>query len=442
MLRRLALILALSLVAAACVTQAEPTTTTAGSAVTVPGNGGPTTTLPGTTTSTAPLPTPTTPDLSGLEGVSDEVRAQLERLLDIAQKIRELPFVTPPQITVVSDDELEQRVRDLIAEDAEDFPADDALYTLLGLLPPDADLETVLVDLYGEQVAGFYDGETQEIVVPARRDGFTLLQQGTMVHELTHAVVDQHFDFNTKYRAMIDGDRFDEATAYQALIEGDATLAEVLWAQSLSRRQLGEFVAQSQEVDQSALQAAPKFIRDSLIFPYDTGFAFVQRRYDSGGWEAVNELYEMLPSLPPSSEQVITSSDLGRDLPIPVEPPEIELQGYDLVRTSTWGEAGLRIMLDQVLGESVAVKAADGWGGDAYLQWFDGENAAFLLVYAGDTQREVDELKDALVDYALTAVAEEDFVWVEEIDDLLYFIAADEVEAGATIRTAIGSSAG
>ncbi len=241
---------------------------------------------------------------------------------------------------------------------------------------------------------------------------------------------------------MIDGDRFDEATAYQALIEGDATLAEVLWAQSLSQNQLGQFLAESQAVDQSALQAAPKFIRDSLIFPYDTGFAFVQRRYDDGGWEAVNELYDMLPSLPGSSEQVITPSDLGRDLPIPVQPPEIDLEGYDLVRTSTWGEAGFRIMLDQVLGESVAVKAADGWGGDVYLQWYDGENAAFLLVYAGDTQRELDELQDALVDYALTAVAEEDFVWVEEIDGLLYFIAADEVEVGASIRTAVGSSAG
>ena len=263
-----------------------------------------------------------------------------------------------------------------------------------------------------------------------------------MVHELAHAVVDQNLDFDTRYREMIEGDRFDEASAYQALIEGDATLAEVLWAQSLTQRQLGELIAQSQAVDQSALQAAPKFIRDSLIFPYDTGFAFVQRRYNSGGWEAVNELYDMLPSLPASTEQVITPSDLGRDLPVPVEPPEIELEGYELVTTSTWGEAGLRIMLDQVLGESVAVKAADGWGGDVYLQWYDGENAAFLLVYVGDTERELRELEEALVDYALTAVAEEDFVWVEEIDGRLYFIAADEVEVGAAIRTAIGSSAG
>jgi hypothetical protein len=441
MLRRLALVLVLALVAAACVTGAETTTTITTASPPTTG-GAPTTTLPGTTTSGVSTPKPTAPDLSGLEGISDEVKSQLERLIDVAQKLRELPFLSPPVITVVTDEDLEQRVRDLIAEDAEDFPADEALYELLGLLDPEIDLETLLLDLYGEQVAGFYDGETQEIVVPARQNGFSLLQQATMVHELTHALVDQHFDFNTAYRAMTDEHRLDEATAYQALIEGDSTLTEVLWAQSLSQEELGRLIAEANEIDSSTLESAPKFIQDSLLFPYDTGFAFVQRRYASGGWEAVNELYTMLVDLPASSEQVITPSDLGRDLPMTVEAPEIELEGYELVLTSTWGEAGLRIMIDQVLGESVAVKAADGWGGDAYYQWFDGENAAFLLAYVGDTQRDQDELKEALVDYALTAVAEEDFVWVEEIGGVLYFIVADEVEVGAAIRTAVGSSAG
>src|SRR5919106_1123525 len=188
--------------------------TTAGPTSTAPDI---TTTAPApSTTTTTPGPQPTPPDLSGLEGLSPEVLEQLEELIVTAQEIRELPFLSPPKITVVSDVELEARVRESIEEDIEDFPADEALYVLLGLLDPGSDLLTMLLDLYGEQVAGFYDGDTGEIVVPAREDGFALVQQGTMVHGLVHAIADQHFGFDDTFERMVDGDVLDEAAAYQA----------------------------------------------------------------------------------------------------------------------------------------------------------------------------------------------------------------------------------
>jgi hypothetical protein len=164
------------------------------------------------------MPPVTQPDLSGLEGVSEEVRAQLAELINVAQEMRGLPFLTPPVIRIVTEEELEALVRADIEEQSEDFPADEALYKMLGLLSDTVDFEQIVLDLYGEQVAGFYDGDTGEIVVPARDDGFSLIQQGTMVHELVHAITDQHFGFNDIFQAMIDEDRLDQATAYQALI--------------------------------------------------------------------------------------------------------------------------------------------------------------------------------------------------------------------------------
>ena len=355
-----------------------------------------------------------------------------------AEEIRELPFLTPPNITVVSDAELEARVREAIEEDAEDFPADEALYKLLGLLDQEADLENLLLDLYGEQVAGFYDGDTGEIVVPAREDGFSVLQQGTMIHELVHAITDQHFAFDAVFQEMIDEERLDEATGYQALIEGDATMAEVLWVQGLSQRELGEFIADSLEIDSSTFEAAPKFIQDSLLFPYDSGLVFVQGLHTTGGWDEVNDVYSTYPGLPGSSEQVITPDDYQRDLPITVDIPAVDIAGYTLERTSVWGEGGFRMMLDQGLGETTGALASDGWGGDSYHQWFDGENAALLIVYVGDTERDLEELRQALLDFAVASVPEEDFVWVDEENGLLYFIAADEVEVGEFIRSSVG----
>jgi hypothetical protein len=94
-------------------------------------------------------------------------------------------------------------------------------------------------------------------------------------------------------------------------------------------------------------------------------------------------------------------------------------------------------MLDQVLGERVGIDAADGWGGDWYAQWYDGENAALLILFEGDTERDTEELRAALLDYATSAVAEEDWVWVEVLDGQLAFIAADQPEVGESILASV-----
>lgn len=438
MSRRLSFLLVLSLVVAACNGDSEATTTTIGdgAVATVPAET--TTTGADTTTTTLDAPPVTEPDLSGLEGLSGEAIAQLETLIRDAQEIRELAFLTSPTITVVSPEEFETLVRELIEEDTEDLPPDEALYKMLGLLHPDADFLNILLDLYGEQVAGFYDGDNAEVVVPANQEGFTVLQQGTLVHELVHALTDQHFSFHGVFRDMIDEDRLDEAAAYQSLIEGDAVLAEVLWVQTLSQREIGEFIAESLDVDSSALMSAPRFLTESLIFPYDTGLAFVQTLYTRGGWEAVNEAYGTLPDLPGSTEQVINPDAYGRDLPVPVELPEITVDGYDLVRTSVWGEHGFRILLNQGSGTATMASAANGWGGDSYYQWYDGENAALLLRYVGDTPADTNELEDALLNFAFESFPDESFAWVAQRDGYLYFIAADEAEVGEFLRAEAG----
>jgi hypothetical protein len=426
------------LVVTACTSSGSSTTTTQPDVPTTTTPAATTTSTTPVTTTTMPPVTTTVPDLSDVTGISDEVRDQLTQLIIDAQEARQLPFLTPPVITVVSDVELEERVRAEIVAETEDFPADEALYKMLGLLAEEADFEQIVLDLYGEQVAGFYDGETGEIVVPAREDGFSVLQEATLVHEMVHALTDQHFSFHPAYELMLDEERLDEATAYQALIEGDATMAEVQWIQTLTQRELGEFVADSLDIDSSTLDAAPRFLQESLLFPYDTGLAFVQDLYAKGGWGAVNDAYSNLVDLPGSSEQVITPDDYTQDLPIEVAIPDVDLPGYELERTSVWGEEGFRILLNQGAEAASMARAADGWGGDSYHQWFDGENAAMLIVYEGDTSADESELQSALLSYARDDFPEEKFAWVDELDGSLYFIAADVPEVGEAIRTAVG----
>ncbi|MGH8914245.1 MAG: hypothetical protein ACRDZM_06990 [Acidimicrobiia bacterium] len=436
MTRRLLLIVALALVVASCDPNSAETTTTSNGAVTTSAADG-TTSTSGEATTTTTLPAPTWDELPEIDSLPQEVQSELLELVRATEEIRGLRFAEPPTISVVTDEELAARVRGQIEEDAEDFPADQALYRLLGLLPDDVDLATLLADLYEEQVAGFYDGETGELVVPMRAEGFSTLQRGTLVHELTHALTDQQLQFHDAYMAMFDEDRLDEASAYQALIEGDASMTELLFLQTLSQRELGEFIADSLDIDTTALDSAPAFIQDSLLFPYDSGLAWVQQEYLRDQWDTVNEAYVQMPTLPGSTEQIITPDDYQRDLPEVIEAQPPAITGYELERESVWGEFGFRIMLDQVLGESVGIEAADGWGGDYYAQWFDGQNAALLLLFEGDTDRDTEELRAALLDYALTAVAEEDWVWVEVFDGRLAFVAADQQPVGEAILASV-----
>lgn len=426
-------LLALILVLVACTGDSSPTTTVIDNGT--PGTGG--TTNPGETTTTVEMPPITAPDLSGLD-VSDTLRDQLGDLMVRAQEIRELPFLSTPTITVLDDAAFRVRIQEMLNEGMEDVPADEALYKLLGLLPSDADLRAMLLTLYSEQVAGFYDGASEEIVVPARPEGFSILQQGTMVHELVHALTDQHFDFEPARKEMTDEERYDEATAFLALIEGDASLAELFWVQSLSQRELGQYIAESLGVDMGVLDSVPQFVRESLIFPYDAGLGFVQALHRRGGWEAVNDAYRVMPGLPGSTEQIISPDDFGRDLPIPIEPIAVDVPGYDLVTTSVWGELSFRLMFNQVLGENASFRAADGWGGDFYHSWFDGQRAALLVVYEGDTPTDVEELRTALLDFQSRAKPAHAFAWVAVRGDRLFFILADDPDVGALLRTEMG----
>ena len=53
---------------------------------------------------------------------------------------------------------------------------------------------------------------------------------------------------------------------------------------------------------QAQLDATPPFLRDALLFPYTQGLVFVGTAFASGGWKAVDRVFERLPA---STEQVL-----------------------------------------------------------------------------------------------------------------------------------------
>lgn len=424
----------------ACAPESVETTTTTIADTTI------TTAATSTSESTTTTAPPQTTLPLGTEDLPLAMREEIAELIRVTEELRELTFLQPPKIVVVTAEELEARVRDSIAENVEDVPADEALLALLGLIDPEVDLLQLYLDLYGEQVAGYYDGETQELVIPAGEE-LSVLQKATLVHELTHALTDQRFGYLERYIDLVDEDRFDIAIASLAVSEGDATLTEILYIQQLELAEQQELLADLFSRDSTVMDSAPAFLQNSLIFPYREGLAFVQRSYELGGFDEVNRLYVEPPT---SSEQIINPRDYQRDMPVPVEVVEPVVSGYDVVFRSTWGELGFSLMFDQVLGG--APEASDGWGGDAYIQWFDGSEAALLIEFVGDSPTDAEEMRAALVRYATAAMAVEaepaeinggvafegdDFAFVRLAADRVWFVAAGDPAIGSAIVAAL-----
>lgn len=428
----------LALAASACTPAADeaPTSTSATPAES-------TTSSASSTTTTTEAVDPALP--AGTEALPLEMRREIAELIVFTEEVRELEFLSPPTITVVTEEELERRVRESIAEDIEDVPADEALLKLLGLLDPGTDLIELYGDLYGEQVGGYYDLETDELVIPGG-DSLSATQKGTLIHELTHALTDQRFGYGDAYRDLVDGQRFDEAIALLSVSEGDATLTEILYIQQLSVSEQQSLLQELFSIDSTVFDSSPPYLQNSLIFPYREGLAFVQRAHGIGGFDEVNRLYVEPPV---SSEQIIDPRDYQQDEPLPVELVEPAVSGYDVVYESVWGELSFALMFDQVLGG--ADDAADGWGGDGYVQWFDGTEAALLIEFRGDAPGDAEEMHDALVRYIPAAMAVEeseeseggiafdgdDFAFVRLTEGSVFFVAAGDPAVGRQIAAGL-----
>lgn len=117
-----------------------------------------------------------------------------DAMLKETSKIRELPILYPVKSGTKSRAQIERMVlKNLSNESApESLKNDELLLKKLGLVPKDFDYRSLILKLLTEQIAGFYDPKTKEFFLAdwLPLDG----QKSVMVHELTHALQDQHFD--------------------------------------------------------------------------------------------------------------------------------------------------------------------------------------------------------------------------------------------------------
>ena len=448
-----ALVLALMLIGAACSPDADPTATASTAAPTTNTAGDSTTTTSGVTTTQVAISVPGTASDSIDPAVVEEMRAELAGLMVEAEQVRGLPFIATPTVVILDEAEFSQRVSDLVSDelDPAELAVDGGFYSMLGMLEPGIDLHELLIDLYTEQVAGFYDGDTQEMVVPAAPDGFTALQRITVLHELVHALTDQHFDFNDEFEILIDDGNGDDVSAFQALIEGDATRSQFVYMEGMSPAEAVQAAMEALVYDSSVIDSVPAWIQADLTFPYDQGLVLVDAIASSGGLAAVDEAYQNPPQ---TTEQVLDPARYARNEPPRDLPPlTVEIDGWELYDEATFGEWGLRMLLDGSVARGEATQAAAGWGNDVYRLFTRGDDLALAMSYVGDSERDAEELANALIAHVRDDMdagpAEESadgllyrqgnvYVFIDRIGDGIYWIVSTDKSAGEDLRLQLG----
>jgi hypothetical protein len=223
-----------------------------------------------------------------------------------------------------------------------------------------------MLDFQSGQVAGYYSPEKDQLFVVSRSGALDGAQIVTYAHEFTHQLDDQVLGLD---KLGLDvADQSDQQLARLALVEGDATSIQTAYMTTkLTPQQLGEVLTASMDPEAiEALQNAPPFVRETALFPYERGLAFVSTLLAQGGYAAVDAAFKDPPG---STEQILHPEKYAqREAPTAVTLPNVAKAlgtGWTAAGQDTLGELLLSIWLTQGgVPAAEASTAAAGWGGD------------------------------------------------------------------------------
>lgn len=223
----------------------------------------------------------------------------------------------------------------------------------LQLLPSPADLMRASRQLSEHSLAAFYSpaASVYYVAPSVRSEQLT----PTNLHELAHALQDQHFALGA--RADARAWPTDSLAAVHCLAEGDAVLTA-----ALADAGDPDWVTGLEDAMFRRHPDLPAVVVRSVVSPYVDGTRFVQRLYAAGGWPAVDVAWRRT-SL--STEQVLHpdkyASDEGWRRLEPWQPPG---ESCTHLLSDVLGEQALRDLFRAWSDPERAAQAAAGWDGD------------------------------------------------------------------------------
>jgi hypothetical protein len=390
-LRKILLLVAsLALMAGACTNEPSPPTDTPSSS-----NAPSITTLPAPTTTSAIGPPTTTllppaPTTIPSEGLA----ADVEVLIGQAEEMRGLGFVTKPEVILLDAAQFASSVADAEIKASEDRDnARTAIFHLIGQIDEAKDLQNLRADLVDKPEFAWYDPTSGSLLVAASPQGFGPLARSEIVHEIVHAITDQHYRWWAVRQSLVLAGADDRLAALDALIEGDATYFQVVYNQGLSASERDEI---AREFNTPSSPTADDWVLEDFAFPFDEGFEFVSRLVVVGGIAAVDRAY-LDPPL--STEHVLHPARYkSGEAPLDAGALEASIGSYIGLPAASLGEWNLRLVLAPAVSPGLLTQTADGWGGDTYRVYISGNGGtAVALSYVGDSEADALEVTEAFI---------------------------------------------
>jgi hypothetical protein len=381
---------------------------------------------------------------------AEELFHSVDEILEFDSKQTGLPIKKEVKRKLTSRDQvvsyLTKHVND---EDTKRLRRSELVLKKFGLLTRDFNLETFLVALLREEVAGYYDPKTKTVNlldwVPMEE------QEPVMAHELMHALQDQSIGLQKWMRkgekdlgeirkdptpTDIENDEMDNAR--EAVIEGQAQAMMFQYAMAPTGHSIANSPALVDAMEDETLTGtpstkvfndAPIFLKESLTFPYSYGMEFVVKLMQKGGKEKA--FAAVLKNPPHTTRQIMEPETYlsGEKIePMPVPDFKHDFKNYERFDIGAMGEFDVAVLIEQYAGKPLSKHLYPEWRGGYYYaakpkpdyqssapgtaslgllyvsRWSSADKAAeFAEIYARSLKqryKKVDEVGDPALDNA------------------------------------------
>jgi hypothetical protein len=343
-----------------------------------------------------PIPPPAQPQKEEppKEGVkitprqAEELFHSVDEILEFDSKQTGLPIKKEVKRKLTSRDEVVSYLtKHLNDEDTKRLRRSELVLKKFGLLPRDFNLETFLVALLREEVAGYYDPKTKTVNlldwVPIEE------QEPVMAHELTHALQDQSFGLQKWMKKGekdlgeikkdptpddIENDEMDNAR--EAVIEGQAQAMMFQYALAPTGHSVTNSPALVDAMEEETLTGtpgtkvfneAPIFMKESLTFPYSYGMQFVVALMQKGGKE---KAFAAVLQNPPHTTRQIMQPDTylsGEKIELMRVPDfKHDFKNYEKFDIGAMGEFDVAVLIEQYAGKPLSKHLCPEWRGGYY----------------------------------------------------------------------------
>ena len=319
---------------------------------------------------------------------AEQLFHSVDEILEYDSKQTGLPIHKQVKRKLTSRDEVVSYLtKHMNDEDTKRLRRSELVLKKFGLLPRTFDLETFLVALLKEEVAGYYDPKTKTVNlldwVPMEE------QEPVMAHELTHALQDQSVGLEKWMRhgdkdlgeikkdptpMDIENDETDDAR--EAVVEGQAQAMMFQYALAPTGRSIvdspGLLAAMEEETltgtpGTKVFNEAPLFLKESMTFPYSNGMEFVVRIMQKAGKDRAFE--GVLKNPPHTTRQIMQPETyLSQERIEPIQVPDFkrDFKEYQKFDIGAMGEFDVDVLIEQYAGKKRAKQMYPEWRGGYY----------------------------------------------------------------------------